>query len=66
MEKKLFTLNVDGANFNRGIHRGLGAKVKEDAPWLILVHYVNCLELSVKDAFSGTLADEIGVMLKKI
>ena len=66
MKKKLFTLNVDGANFNRGIHRGLGAKVKEDTPWLILVRYVNCLELSVKDAFSGTLADEIGVMLKKI
>ena len=49
-------LKVDGVSVNTGIHRGLGVKIKEDVPWLMLVHCCNhCLELAVRDAFSGTL-----------
>ena len=30
--------NVDGASINMGIHCGLGALIKKEAPWLSLVH----------------------------
>ena len=68
MEKKLFALNVDDASVNTGIHRRLDIKVKEDVPWLMLVHCFNHhLELTVKDNFNiGTFFDEIDVMLRKI
>ena len=35
---RLLGLNVDGASVNIGIHRGLGTLIKQEAPWLILVH----------------------------
>ena len=53
--ERLLGLNVDGANVNTGIHKGLGAKIKEEADWLQLVHCFNhCLELALKDAFSNS------------
>ena len=67
MEKKTFALNVDGASVNTGIHRGLGVKIKEDVPWLMLVHcFSHHLELAIEDAFNGTFFDEIDLMLRKI
>ena len=53
--KRLLVLDVDGANVNTGIHKGLGAKIKEEADWLQLVHCFNhCLELALKDSFSNS------------
>ena len=50
-EEKLVGLNVDGASVNTGKHKGLGARIKEIAPWLDVVHCFNHrLELSIKDA----------------
>ena len=40
-ETRLHGLNVDGACVNTGIHRGLGARIREHAPWLTLVHCFN-------------------------
>ena len=66
LKKKLFTLNVDGVSVNTGIHRGLGVKIKEDVPWLMLIHCFNHrLELAMKDAFSGTLFGENNIMLRR-
>ena len=64
MEKKPLALNVDVASVNKGIHRGLGVKIKEDVPWLMLVHSFNhCLELAINDTVSAIFFDEIEVML---
>ena len=63
-KKKIFTLNVDGVSVNTGIHGGLGVKIKEDVPWLMLIHCFNHrLELAMKDAFSGTLFGKNNIML---
>jgi hypothetical protein len=35
---RLVGLNIDRASVNMGVHAGLGAKVCETAPWLVLVH----------------------------
>ena len=64
---RLHGLNVDGASVNTGIHRGLGARIRELAPWLTVVHCFNHrLELAVKDAFKETFFDEIDMMLLKL
>ena len=48
-------LDIDSASVNTGIHRGLGVKIKEDVHWSMLMHcFSHHLDLSVKDAFSGT------------
>ena len=66
-ENRLHGLNVDGASVNTGVHRGLGAKIRELAPWLTVVHCFNHrLELAVKDTFKGTFFDEIDTMLLKL
>ncbi len=64
---RLHALNIDGASVNTGIHRGLGARIRELAPWLTVVHCFNHrLELAVKDAFKGTFFNEIDTMLLKL
>ena len=56
--ERLLGLNVDSANVNTGIHKGLkgiGTKIKKEADWLQLVHCFNHhLELALKDAFSNS------------
>ena len=65
--KRMLGLNVDGANVNTGIHKGLGAKIKEEADWLQLVHCFNhCLELALKDAFSNSWFKAIEEFLNEI
>ena len=34
-------LNEDGASVNTGIHRGLGALLKQQSPWLQVIHCFN-------------------------
>ena len=51
----LVGLNVDGAAVNTGIHNGLGVRLQELSPVMLLNHR---LELSIKDAFSQTVAFE--------
>ena len=52
---------------NTGIYWGLSVMIKEDIPWLKLVHCFNhCLELAIQNAFSGTFLDEIDLMLRNI
>ena len=64
---KLHGLNVDGASVNTGIHRGLAALLRKDAPWLTVVHCFNHrFELAIKDAFAGTFFTEIDPFLTKL
>ena len=53
------------ASINTGIHAGLGAKVRETAPWLVLVHCFNHrIELVIKDAFDASAFSRIEQMLR--
>ena len=56
---------VDGESVNMGIHAGLGAKVRETAPWLVLVHGFNHrIELAMKDVFGASAFSKIDHMLQ--
>ena len=58
--KNLNGLNDDGASVNMGIHAGVGAKLREAAPWLLLV-------LPMTDAFrKSPIFDVIDTMLLKL
>ena len=49
---KLVGLNLDGASVNMGKHNGLNVLVRDEAPWVKVVHCFNHrLELAIKDAF---------------
>ncbi|XP_028408661.1 zinc finger protein 862-like [Dendronephthya gigantea] len=62
---RLVGLDVDGASVNMGIHAGLGAKVRESAPWLVLVHCFNHrIELALKDVFDASAFSKIDQMLR--
>jgi hypothetical protein len=64
---KLTGLNVDGASVNTGIHRGLGALLKQQSPWLQVIHCFNHrVELALKDAFATTSFSKIDEMLMKL
>ena len=59
---------MDGASVNLGKHQGVAARLKEMAPWLLVVQCFNHrLELAVKDAFTGLKAfEDIEEMLMKL
>ena len=62
---RLVGLGVDGASVNMGVHAGLGTKLREMAPWLVLVHCFNHrIELVIKDAFDGSSFSKIDQMLQ--
>ena len=65
---QLVGINVDGASVNLGRHKGVAARLKEGASWLLAVHCFNHrLELAVQDAFSGLKAfEDIDEMLLKL
>ena len=64
---KLHGFNVDGASVNTGIHKGLAVSLRENAPWLTVVHCFNHrFELAIKDSFAGTFFDEIDTFLVKL
>ena len=64
---RLTGLNVDGASVNTGIHRGLGALLKQQSPWLQVIHCFNHrIELALKDAFITTSFPKIDEMLMKL
>lgn len=57
----------DGASVNMGSRAGVATLLKEDVPWLIVVHCFNhLLELAVKDAFKGTAVESVVDMLNVI
>ena len=63
----MLALNVDGASVNTGIHKGLGAKIKEEAGRLQSVHCFNHrLELALKDAFSNFTFQAVEEFLNEI
>ena len=65
--ERLLALNVDGANVNTGIHKGLGPKIKEEADWFQSVHCFNHrLELALKDAFSNFAFQAVEEFLNEI
>ena len=65
--ERLLGLNVDGANVNTDTQNGLGAKIKEEADWLQLVHCFNHrLELALKDAFSNSQFKAVEEFLNEI
>ena len=46
---------MDGASVNMGRMNGLGKLVRDEAPWVEIVHcFDNRLELAIKDAFTTT------------
>ena len=64
---RLLGLNVDGASVNVGVHRGLGTLIKEQAPWLSLVHCFNHrVELSIKDSFKNSSFASIDELLTEL
>ena len=66
-EKSLLGLNCDGASVNLGQFGGLGALIKEKAPWLELVHCFNHrIELALKDAFENSAFVKIETILMKL
>ena len=65
--EKLTGLNVDGASVNTGIHHGLGALLKQQSPWLQVIHCFNHhVELALKDAFGMASFSKIDEMLMKL
>jgi hypothetical protein len=53
--KRLASLNMDGASVNMGSINRLGAKLRNNSPWLLIIHCFNHrMELAVKVAFKGT------------
>ena len=64
---KLGGINVDRASVNLGYHKGVAARLKKGASWLLAVHcYNHRLELAVQDAFSRLKAfEDIDEMLLK-
>ena len=67
ISKHILGLNVDGASVNTGIHGGLGVLIKEQAPWLQVIHCFNHrLELAIKDAFKNTAFAKIDEMLSEL
>ena len=59
--------NVNRVSVNTGRKRGLGMLIKQNAPWLELVHCFNHrLELALKDAFDNSLFGKIDIMLTKL
>ena len=64
-EKSLLGLNCDGGSLNLGQFGGLGALIKEKAPWLELVHCFNhCIELALKDASENSAFAKIEMLMK--
>ena len=65
---KLVGLNLDGASVNMARMNGLGKLVRNEAPWVEIVHcFNNGLELVIKDAFTTTtFYHNIDEMLTKL
>ena len=66
-EKSLLRLNYDRASVNLGQFGGLGALIKETAPWLELAHCFNHrIELALKDASENSAFAKIETILMKL
>ena len=65
---KLVGLNLDGASTNMSRMNGLGKLIRDEAPWVEIVHcFNNRLELAIKDAFTiTTFSHIIDEMLTKL
>ena len=65
---RLVGLNLDGASANMGKHSGLNVLVRNEAPWVKVVHCFNHrLELAIKDAFNeSAFYSNIDEMLSKL
>ena len=65
---KLVGLNFDGASVNMGRMNGLGKLVRDEAPWVEIVHFFNHrFELAIKNAFTTTkFYHNIDEMLTKL
>ena len=65
--KKLFVVNFDGARGNLGRRRGVATLLKNDLPWMLVVHRFNHrLELSIKGVVMGTRFQDIDDMLTQM
>ena len=64
---KLVGFGCDGASVNMGDKRGLRGLLQKDRPWIATVWCLaHRLELSLKDAFRGTLFSEIEDFLMRV
>ena len=65
---RLVGLNLDGASVNMGKDSGLNVLVRNEAPWVEVVHCFNHrLELAIKDAFNESVFySNIDEMLSKL
>ena len=63
----LLSLNVDGASVNMGIHCGQGTLIKQEAPWLCLVHCFNHrVKLAIKDSFANSSFTSVDDLLMEL
>ena len=66
-EKSLLDLNCDHASVNNGAYGGLGALLKENIPWLELVHFFNHrIKLVLNGAIENSVFFKIENMLMKL
>ena len=65
---RLVGLNLDGASVNTGKHSRLNVLVRNEAPWVEVVHCFNHrLELAIKDTFNeSAFYSNIDEMLSKL
>ena len=62
-----YCFNNDRAKVNTGIHKGLATLLREELPWLNIVHCFNHqFELAIKYASEKTFFDEVDTMLTKM
>ena len=64
---RMSDLNVDGANVNIRVHRGVGTQLMEKALWLQVIHCFNHrVELGLKDEFTTIHFKNIEEMLCRL
>lgn len=65
--KSIVAFCSDGASVNMGRRGGVATLLKEDAPWLIVIHCLNhVLELAARDAFKDTGVEMVTQMLNSL
>ena len=64
IKRQLVGACADGASVNFGVKSGVLTQLKSEQPSLVAVHCTaHRLELALKDAFSGTYFNEVGIHL---
>lgn len=67
LKNKLIGFGADGATVNRGNKEGVISVINRESPWVVYVWCIaHRLELSLKDALTGTCFDEVDDILLRL